>query len=373
MAAWPTETASPSRVTLLVDRMGPAKVLFVGVIAGGLGFLLLSRAEAYIAFVVVFLFVLSPGMMSFDAPTTVATGRWFARKRGLAMAIAFMGFAFGGSVLTPLLALSVDTFGWRDTSLVTGIGIWAVALPLATRLYRSPESRGLRPDGISQVADAEPAKTPLGAPATMPDFGFWEAVYTPTYWMLCLSCGLRAMVFMATSLHLVAIMTWKGLDEATAGFLIGTFAVVWLAATPVMGWAGDRWSKTRLAATPAFLGTVAMLLLFLLDSIEAWQMALILGLWATNEGSWPLNFAVLADRFGVRHYGTLRGGLLMVMNLMSFGAPFYSGWIFDRTGSYQWVVLPSAALLGVAGLLNWVLPEARRRISSPVDSSPAGS
>ncbi len=360
-------------VGVLVDRAGPARVLFVGAIAGGLGFVLLSRAEAYIVFVAVFLVVLSPGMMSLDAPTTAATGRWFAKKRGLAMAVAFMGFAFGGSVLTPLLALGVDTFGWRDTSMVAGIAIWAVALPLSTRLYRSPESRGLLPDGVSQVVEGESVETPSATPAIPPHFGFRESVLTPTYWMLCLSCGLRAMVFMATSLHLVAIMTWKGLDETTAGFLIGTFALVWLAATPVMGWAGDRWSKTRMAATPAFLGTVAMILLFVLDSVEAWQMALLLALWATNEGSWPLNFAILADEFGVRHYGALRGGLLMVMNLMSFSAPFYSGWVFDRTGSYQWVVLPAAVLLGVAGVLNWLLPEARRSISGPVDSSPAGS
>ena len=347
-------------VGLLVDRIGPAKVLFFGALAGGLGFLLLSRAEAYVVFVAVFLGVLSPGMMSFDAPTTAATGRWFARKRGLAMAVAYMGFAFGGSVLTPLLAFAVARVDWRDATLVTGIAIWTVALPLATRLYRSPESRGLHPDGVSEAGADGPVETRSSAGATLRDFGLRDAASTPAYWMLCLSCGLRAMVFMAMSLHLVAIMTWKGLDEATSGFLIGIFAFVWLAATPVMGWAGDRWSKTRLAATPAFLGVLAMLLLLLPDRVEAWQMALILGLWATNEGSWPLNFAILADQFGVRYYGVLRGGMLMVVNLMSFGAPFYSGWVFDKTESYQWVVLPAAVVLGVAGLLNWLLPEARR-------------
>ena len=360
-------------VGLLVDRVGPARVLFFGALAGGLGFLLLSRAEAYLAFMAVFLAVLSPGMMCFDATTTAATGRWFARKRGLAMAIAYMGFALGGTVLTPLLAFAVDRVGWRDAILVAGIAIWTVTLPLATRLYRSPESRGLHPDGVSEAADEGPAGIRGPVAGAQPDFGLRDAISTPAYWMLCLSCGLRAMVFMAMSLHLVAIMTWKGLDEATAGFLIGTFAFVWLAATPVMGWAGDRWSKTRVAATPAFLGALAMLLLFLPDTVEAWEMALILGLWATNEGSWPLNFAILADRFGVRHYGALRGGMLMVVNLMSFGAPFYSGWVFDRTESYQWVVLPAAVLLAVAGLLNWLIPEARRNTSRPVDTTTPGS
>ena len=350
-------------VGLLVDRMGPAKVLFFGAIAGGLGFVLLSRVEAYIVFAAVFLGVLSPGMMSFDAPTTAATGRWFARKRGLAMSIAYMGFAFGGSVVTPLLALAVDRIDWRAAALISGVSIWAVTLPLATRLYRSPESRGLLPDGDDSAAvgaGLKPAPTAdsLSPPTAAPrDFGLRDAASTPAYWMLCLSCGLRAMVFMGMSLHLVAIMTWKGLDEATAGLLVGAFAFVWLAATPVMGWVGDRWYKTKVAAAPAFLGSVAMVLLLLLDEVEAWQMALVLGLWATNEGSWPLNFAILADQFGVRNYGALRGGMLMVVNLMSFGAPFYSGWMFDRTGGYQWVVLPAAVLLGVAGLLNWLLPE----------------
>ena len=150
---------------------------------------------------------------------------------------------------------------------------------------------------------------------------------------------------MATGLHLVAIMTWKGIDEATAGFLIGGFAFVWMIATPVMGWAGDRWSKARIAAIPAFLAALAIIPILLLDQVAVWQMAVLLALWGTNEGSWTLNFTILADLFGNRHYGTIRGGMLMVVNLMSFGAPFYSGWMFDRTGSYQWVLLPAAVLL----------------------------
>ena len=346
-------------VGLMVDRMGPAKVLFLGAIVGGLGFLVLSRVNTYTLFIIVFVCVVSPGMISFDAPTTTATGRWFTRKRGLAMAVAYMGFAFGGVAITPLLALGVDTIGWRTSALIAGIVIWVVALPLATRLYRSPEERGLQPDGAPTAREAEQEETPSAPEPVSPDFTFGEALRTRTYWMLCLSCGLRAMVFGATGLHLVAIMTWKGLDEATAGFLIGTYAFVWLIVNPVMGWAGDRWSKTRMAASPALLGASAMLLLVLLEKVEVWQMASVLALWATNESSWPLNFAILADQFGRRHYGTLRGGMLMVLNVMSFAAPLYSGWIFDKTGSYQWVVGPAALLLALAGLLNWFLPQVR--------------
>ena len=344
-------------IGLLVDRFGPAKVLFLAAILGGIGYLLLSQVNSYTLYVVVFLGAVSLGMLSFDSATTTVTGRWFIRKRAWAMALAATGFGFGGAALTPLLALGIDNLGWQRTSFIIGIVILGVAVPLATRLYRSPESRGLQADGVPPARTADPKGMPTPSGSASLDFSLQETLRTPAYWMLCTSCGLRGTVFMATALHLVGIMTWKGIDEATAGFLIGGFAFVWMIATPAMGWAGDRWSKARIAAIPAFLGTLAMIPILLLDEVAVWQMALLLVLWGTNEGSWSLNFTILADLFGNRHFGTIRGGTLMVVSFMSFGAPFYAGWVFDRTESYQWVLLPAAVLLAVAGLLNWCLPK----------------
>ena len=129
-------------VGLLVDRLGPAKVLFFAAIIGGIGYLLLSQVNSYPLYIAVFLGVVSLGMMPFDAPTTTVTGRWFIRKRAWAMALAATGFGFGGAVLTPLVALGIDTIGWQRTAFIIGIVIWGVAVPLATRLYRSPRIEG---------------------------------------------------------------------------------------------------------------------------------------------------------------------------------------------------------------------------------------
>jgi MFS family permease len=100
-------------VGVLVDRLGPAKILIVCALLGGLGYVLLSFVNSYLMFMIVFLVLISIGMMPFDLPTTAAVGRWFNRKRGKAMSLAFMGFPFGGMVLIPLMALAVDHFGWR--------------------------------------------------------------------------------------------------------------------------------------------------------------------------------------------------------------------------------------------------------------------
>ena len=355
-------------IGLLVDRVGPSKVLFLSAFIGGIGYLLLSQVSNYAWFMVIFLLVVTPGMIPFDAPTTTVTSRWFNKKRGRAMALSYMGFAFGGAVLTPLLALSIDRFGWRISSFMVGLIIWTVALPLATRLYRNPESQGLKPDGVSHNQNGVLQGNVSTSEATFSDVRVRDVLKTRTYWLLCATCGFRGTVFSAMGLHLVAIMAWKGLDEAAAGILVGAFAFIWMVSAFVLGWAGDRWSRTRVAALPAFIASLSFTALILMDQVEIWQMVLILTLWATNEGTWSLNFAILADQFGLRNFGTLRGGMLMVINLMSLGAPFYSGWVFDETQSYLWVLLPAAILLALAGLLNWFLPEVERS-QSPVKAS----
>ena len=359
-------------VGVLIDRFGPAKVLFVCAIIAGLGYVLLSWINSYLMFMVIFLGVVSVGMIPFDSPTTTVISRWFVRQRGRAMAISYMGFPLGGVVLIPLMGQGVKYLDWRDTALITGIVIWAVALPLSTRLFRSPESRGLTPDGdvaveestqeSTQESRAENVQAPPAAGSA--ELTTKQAFRTPAYWMLTLSCGLRTMVFMALGIHLVGVMAWKGVNEDAAASLIGAYAFVWMAATFVMGWAGDRWSKARIAATPAFLGSLAMVILLLMDRVEVWQMALLLGLWATNEGSWSLNFSLLGDIFGRRNFGANRGAMLMVMHFMALGAPFYSGWVYDTTDGYDWVLIPVAALLGVAGLMNWFLPRFARSLTT---------
>lgn len=189
-------------VGLLVDRFGPAKVLFFSAILGGIGYLILSQVNSYTLYIVVFLGLVSLGMMPADSSTTAVIGRWFKRKRAWAMALAFTGFGFGGGVIAPLVALGVDTLGWRRTVFIIGIVILAVAVPLATRLYRSPESRGLQPDGVPVTGEADTKGTPTSTGPASLDFSPREALRTPAYWMLCASCGLRATVFMATGLHL---------------------------------------------------------------------------------------------------------------------------------------------------------------------------
>lgn len=364
-------------IGMAIDRLGPGKVLFASVLIAGLGFVLLSFVDSYLMFFLVILLVLSPPMISgFDSTSITATCQWFAKKRGMALAIIAMGFALGGSVLTPLLAIASDAFGWRNTALGVGLLLWLIYLPLSTRLHRSPEDRGLLPDGepprpVVQDSSGPKPKTAVGPSSLSEEISPRRAFRTSTYWILAFSLAMRGMVFTAIAMHMVAIMVWKGIDEATAGLLIGLFALPWIPVSLFMGWMGDHWRRQRIAAMGGIVSGLGMFLLAFMDRVEIWQMIAVFVLWAFSEGSLPLGWAMLADQFGRRNLGVLRGGIMGLFSFLSIGTPLYAGWVFDKFESYQWLIIPAGFILVAAGVLNWIMPQLKARTKSSSASASA--
>jgi MFS family permease len=336
-----------------VDRFGPGRVLFCCAALAGLGFVLLSQVDSYLLYVLVFIGVIGLGMQSgFDAATMGTVGKWFVRNRGVAMSLTATGFASGGAVLTPLVALGVAELGWRDTTLIIGILIWVIVPPLSTRLYRSPEARGLQPDGAPQP----PSVTATGSQA-MDGFSVREAVMTRAYWQLALSLGLRSIVFGIIMVQMVAIMEWKGVSETTAGFLVGLMAFLGIPTALFMGWLGDRVPKNRLVAVGDCTASISLLILLLLDQVPIWTFVVVFVLWSPNQGNWPLSWALLGERFGRKNFGALRGGLIATMSVLSFAAPLYTGWVYDRTESYTWALTPAFGLMLASAAMIWWLPK----------------
>src|SRR5690606_5905237 len=89
-------------------------------------------------------------------PTALTTtlAPWFERHQGRAVTIALLGASFGGMIGLPLLATGIETLGFTRATLLAGLAVMAVVLPLAVNVMRRhPQERGLRPDA-----------TPPGAP-----------------------------------------------------------------------------------------------------------------------------------------------------------------------------------------------------------------
>ena len=356
------------------DKFGPRFIMVLGGLASGLGFIMFSFTENYIYFLVVFVGLLSMGFRAgYNNALMPAINQWFRRHRGLAMAVAGMGSPIGGILIAPMTGLLVYEIGWVVTARISGVAVLAVVLPLAFLVYRSPEDKGLLPDGIkpapgsgtSPQAPDHAARAAFRPPPGEPDFTAREAMRTATYWLLVLAVGLRNTVHSGMFL-LAPILVWflmgsgRSEDESVrlAPLLVGLLSLSSLLMNPLVGWLGDNFSKQKLSAVAMICGVFSVVAL-LNHSGALWQACLFVVLLAVSETANPLAWAIMGDFFGRRSYATLRGWQHLPDQFMSMSTPVWMGLVYDNTGSYFWALVPLAVIYALASIGYWLIPRPR--------------
>ena len=364
------------------DRFGPRVILMFGGITSGLGFILLSFTQNYLYFICVFVGLLSLGFRAgYNNATMPAINQWFRRNRGLAMGLAGMGTAIGGTAIAPLMGFLVLSAGWRPAAFISGVIILAVVIPMSFLIRRDPESMGLRPDGdpipddevdIAEILAGEDEGghgDRHGAAilhADEPDFMASEAMRTPTYWMLVLAVGMRNTVHSGTTFLMVPLSVWflmgsgrtEDASQPIAVGFIGVMSFSLLLMTPIVGWLGDRWSKNKLSSA-CMIGGALSLLMLVQDTGNIWQLVAFVVLLAFSETANPLAWAIMGDYFGRRSYATLRGWQHLPDQLMSMSTPVWMGLIFEHTGSFKWALIPLVIIYCLSAVFYWIIPNPR--------------
>lgn len=340
----------------LVDRVGPRSMIRAGATLGGLGFVLLGLTQDYLSFLLVFLGVLALGMSSGVGHSSMALlNNWFARRRATAITLGHIGTEVGGALFTPLVGLMVLNAGWRPTAMLSGALLPLVLLPLTFFIRNTPESMGLGPDG-DRPFSRPGGEAPSGAGAEPPgretgEFGVREAMRTRTFWHLALAMGFRQFAKTGLHVHLVPLMVWKGVDEPAAAVLVGLLAFCQVPSRIAGAWLGDRWSMTRTPALSCLVGVVALGVLAFGPAGPLWTSVAFVLLFALAESGNLVSWAIVGHFFGRNRFATLRGAISTVSNPLTLAAPVFLGWVFDRTDSYYWALLPMIASYAVASVL----------------------
>src|SRR5262245_27662171 len=116
------------------------------------------------------------GMPSFYLLTAATVAHWFDDRRGLALALALVGFSLGYITAGPLAATLITRVGWRAAYALLGGGCGFLTLlaALTVRLPRAAD--GLRPRAVAPRAS-------VGAPAA-PSVTLATALTDPRQWYL---------------------------------------------------------------------------------------------------------------------------------------------------------------------------------------------
>ena len=361
-----------------LDKFGYIPLILGGTLMTGFGYILLSRQDTYIAFLIVYLCVVSIGSStSFMQATTAALNTWFIRYRGMVMSINSAAFRLGGAIVIPLLSVGVINLGWQTTSWIVGVILIVLIAPLAFLFRRSPESMGLKPDGgvsythmrrrireraaarqqVTSTADS--SETDVSNLASDGDFTTKQALKTPSFWILVTATTLRISVHGTIFLHFIPILVSRGEDQQTAANLVGAIS---LAAVPVIiftGYISDRVGRPLMLT---FLYSASAGSLFLITLVEGtWPIFLAMLLFVGSEAGSSLNWAIIGDLFGRARYATIRGMMAPIYNMALIVAPVAAGFTFDRLGTYEPVLITGAVLMVIASLVFLSLQPAVKR------------
>lgn len=336
-------------VGYLIDRFGARKIILVGSGLAGIGFLLLATVQNFFAFFLIYVFLVSLGANAgFFHPITTAVNKWFIRRRGIAFSVITASGNIGSMILAPVLSYIILAYGWRWGAVFSGLAILSVSFPAAFRFKNAPEDMGLKPDGrpLPPALIAKPG--PSGQEPAEIFFTVKEALRTPRYWLLGAALSLRLAVTVALNTHFVPILVWKGMGEVGSAFLVSLLALGSIAFSLVFGWMGDRWNKAWLCSAGTLPTAVA--LVGLIFGRGPWVLYFFPVAFAITMGTSSLNWALIGDLFGRHSYATLRGILGVGYGVATFLSPIYAGWIFDRTGSYEFALFTFAAILAAAAV-----------------------
>ncbi|HET7595283.1 MAG TPA: MFS transporter, partial [Stellaceae bacterium] len=121
----------------LVDRFGIVLPIIIAALALGFGYLAAGSAASLWQLALAHGLLIGLGSAATFGPLMVDISHWFARRRGIAVAICASGNYLAGTVWPPIVQHFIATSGWRATHI--GIGLFCVAtmLPLALTLRRS--------------------------------------------------------------------------------------------------------------------------------------------------------------------------------------------------------------------------------------------
>jgi predicted MFS family arabinose efflux permease len=266
------------------------------------------------------------------APLIADTALWFARRRGIAVAVCASGNYLAGTIWPPIVQHFVETAGWRSTYLGVGVVCCLSMLLLAPLMRRrSP----LQPSAMVKPGARLNAERPFGLSPNTATLA------------LCLA-GVACCVAMAMpQVHIVAYCTDLGYGAARGAEMLSLMLACGIVSRLVSGLVCDRIGGLRTLLLGSVLQGVALLLFLPFDGlVSLYLIAALFGLF--QGGIVPAYAIIVREYFPASQTGVRVGTVIMfTMVGMALGG-WMSGKVFDLTGSYH-----AAFLNGVAwNLLN---------------------
>ncbi|HXW83121.1 MAG TPA: MFS transporter [Candidatus Binataceae bacterium] len=329
----------------LVDRIDARRVMLLGAIIVGLGFLAASRTDSYSALLAANLTVAVGVTAATLIPASLVIASWFGERRGLAMGLTFAGTSLGGAVMIVVANKAIAFGGWRAGYVAMALPMLLIVAPLVLFKVR----------GGPLMHAAEPTVQARPAPVEIPGVELSEALRTRSFWLISIAEFFYACAIGGLLVHLVVYLIGAGY---TATFAASSLSMIYLMSTLgklSIGPSADRVSPRAVLSLVfggAALGTVLLM--------AAGHGVLLAGfiVFVGIASGTPLVLLplVFIQSLGLKRLGSIQGVAGIGATIGAAIGPVAAGRIFDVSGSYAiafsvFAVMWFGAALAIYGCL----------------------
>lgn len=223
---------------VLVQRLGPTRLLLTGSALAGVGALLFALGSSVlVAGTGRALIGAAHGMAWVSMLTLVA--HWFAPSRfGTMSGISLMVGSLGAVAAGPPLRLLADAFGWRPTVAVTGGIALLLAVLIRWTMRDDPRERGYASHAPAHAAPDD--VPPLRA-------GLRQVLGNRNVWLLAgVNSGVCGSFLAFTGLWGVPFFVQQhGLAPKSASAITAAMLVLFALGAPLFGFLSDRWHQHK--------------------------------------------------------------------------------------------------------------------------------
>ena len=324
----------------LLDKYGPRRVILVATILFAAAVASMATLSGnYIMYLVIAALIGITGTGSNAFAYLSILPNWFDKRYGLSLGVAMIGVGLG-QMAAPVYANALVTeYGWRMAYALIGLLIFVVTVPNALFLLRNRPS-----DQV--VKRAESTESASGATRS-------EAIAQPVFWRLSLSFFLITLAASGCIVHLVPLLTDRGVTAANAAALAALIGSSLLIGRLVTGILLDYISATLIGVV--CFGGAAVGIAMLLTGVEGALIPVSILLIGTAFGVEGDLMAFMTRRiFGMRAYGAIYGLMFGIFNAGIVLGPLLMGLSFDLTKSYRngMIALLVIAIISVV-LIAW--------------------
>ena len=311
----------------LIDKYGSRSSLIIISIILGISCIFFGAASNFLMLTVGFGFLRFFGQGSLMLGCANMVSQWFDSKRGFAMSVMALGFGISMAIHPPLSQLLIDQFGWRYAWIILGISTWTIMVPALFLLaWNSPESVGLKPDGIHKSTSNKNTENEIEG------LNLSEALKEKSFYIL--GAMWFGMAMLVTTLHFyqVTILTSQGITKEFAAAVFSISALTMVLFMPFIGKLFDKFPTRYVLALGLIVNTISLLsITFASNDFFVVLYAIFFGI--NNAISMTMFGYIWPRYFGRKYLGSIQGTGQMIGVIGASLGPLPVAFAIDYVGN----------------------------------------